>query len=123
MRIQAESVSPSGPRNGDLLVQVVADLEILGRGLDGGLVHHTVALQRVHVADPDPAAGLGHRQEQVAADAQVAQHQVPPWLPARIALTVSSLAGSAATTPRKGAIGSVMPWVNSAVVRASSKGK
>jgi hypothetical protein len=124
MTIQAVSVSPSGPRSGNALVHVVPDRQVLGGGLDRGLVHDAVALQGVHVASPDAGPGLGHGQEQVAADGQVAQHQVSAVGAGQDRAHRVVTGGFYGGDPvRTGAIASWIPWVNSAVVRASSRGK
>jgi hypothetical protein len=47
-----------------LMVKVVPDLQVIGGGLDGGLVDDAIALEGVHVADPHPPVRFGYREEQ-----------------------------------------------------------
>jgi hypothetical protein len=63
--------SRPGALEGYLLVEAVAKLEVVRRGLDGRLVDHAVALQRVNVADPDAATGLEDGKEQRSCRAQL----------------------------------------------------
>ncbi len=75
--------------------------------------------RRAHLRQPArPGAA-----EQVTAHAQVAQHQVAAVAPGHDRADRLLAGGLGRDHAEQWAIGSVIPWVNSAVVRASSKVK